>query len=66
MEPKSFCLNPKFRKAFYRVLVHFLISITDGEHGLLQHLKGQQPGHEHQLHAGESVEGGVPAWVKYT
>ncbi|KAJ8786395.1 hypothetical protein J1605_006370 [Eschrichtius robustus] len=34
----------------------------DGEHGILQHLKGQQSGHEHQLHAGESVEGGVPAW----
>ncbi|KAB0401244.1 hypothetical protein E2I00_011230, partial [Balaenoptera physalus] len=33
-----------------------------GEHGILQHLKGQQSGHEHQLHAGESVEGGVPAW----
>lgn len=45
------------------MLVHFLIPIADGEYGIGRHLKGQQSGRELQLQAGESVEGGTPAWV---
>nr|XP_058916622.1 cardiomyopathy-associated protein 5 isoform X2 [Kogia breviceps] len=41
-------------------------AIPMGNMGSYSTLKGQQPGREHQLHAGESVEGGAPAWVKYT
>lgn len=45
------------------MLVHFLIPIADGEYGIGWHLKGQQSGRELRLQAGESVEGGTPAWV---
>lgn len=48
------------------MLVHFLISITDGDYGILQISKGSSLDvNEYQLHDGESVTGSAPAWVKY-
>lgn len=47
------------------MLVHFLISVTDGNMGPYSTSKGGSPSGNNQLQDGEPVKGSVPAWVKY-